>query len=223
MSTAADNFLFGGGTTSAKFPEIGTTVTGVITRVLDPQQQTDYATGTPKTWENGDPMMQLPVEIATELRDAEIDDDEGLRMLYIKGALTAAVRDAVKKVGSKTLEIGGTITVTYARNGEPAKKGFNPPKQYDVSYTPPGVVASGQFLGTADPAPATAAPVAAPAAAPVAAAAPSAAAPAATDPVTVAKNLLAVGTPIATIAQVTGLSIDVVTALTQLPAAAAAS
>lgn len=198
--SSADDFLFGGGTPSAKFPNVGDSITGVITRVLEPQQQRDYATGTPKTWDNGDPMMQLPIELATELRDPEITDDEGLRMLYVKGGLTTALRDAVKKAGSKTLEIGGTLTVTYARNGEPSKKGFNPPKQYDVKYTPPGVAASAEFLAADTPAAST----------------PPAAAPPVDDAVETAKKLLAVGTPAATIAQVTGLDMAVIAALSQL-------
>jgi hypothetical protein len=198
----ADEFLMGGGVPSAKFPDIGSSVTGVITHIAEPQQQRDFASGTPKTWDDGSPMMQLPVHLLTEQRDPEIADDEGLRAVYIKGGLIKSVREAVRAAGAKGLEVGGTLTVTYARDGVAKQRGFNPPKEYDVSYASPGAAASGDFLGVngQQTTPATAS-------------------PAASDPVTTARSLLAVGTPAEQIAQITGLDPAVVAALQNLPTA----
>lgn len=151
MSNQATDFLMGGGVPSAKFPSVGDTVSGRIVRVGDPVQQRDYATGQPKFWDDGSPMMQLPVEVATDQRDPSVPDDDGTRCVWIKGQLRNAVRDAVRNAGANGLQVGGTLTVTYARDGQPSKKGFNAPKEYEARYTPPA--AGGDFFGTNAPAP----------------------------------------------------------------------
>lgn len=148
-STAAD-FLMGSASPSAKFPDVGTTVGGVITRIGDPIQQRDYATGTPKTWDDGSPQLHLPIDLQTDLRDPEITDDDGSRTLYIKGQMKKAITDAVRAAGAKMLEVGGTLTVTYSGNGEASKKGFNPPKVYTATYAPPANAAAAAFLGSDD-------------------------------------------------------------------------
>lgn len=151
--TTANDFLLAGGTPSARFPTVGTTVTGTVTRVGEPVQQRDFDSGEPKTWDNGDPMMQLPVDVQTDERDPEITDDDGVRTLYVKAALKKAIADAVRKSGAKGLEVGGTLSVTYSADGEVKKRGMNPPKLYSAVYAPPAGKAE-QFLGTAEPEPA---------------------------------------------------------------------
>ena len=196
--TDANDFLMGGGVTSAKFPTIGTTVTGTICRPPEVQQQTDVTTGKPKFWDDGKPRQQLQVQLQTAERDPEVDHDDGIRAVYIKGQMQKAVREAVRRSGAKGLEVGGTLTVTYTGDGEAAQRGMNAPKQYSASYIPAPAVAASQFLENGDqgqaapaqpapqdpwnsqgPAPSWAqpAPAAAPAYAPPAAPAPVAAPP----------------------------------------------
>lgn len=154
-------FLMGSGGPSAKFPDLGSSVTGPITRIGAPMQQRDMATNALKFWDDGNPMMQLPVDVQTDQRDTEIPNDDGVRTLYIKGQMQAAIRDAVRRSGAKMLEAGGTLTVTYASDGVAAKKGFNAPKVYEANYTPPTAVAANNFLNgdtPADTPPAAAAP-----------------------------------------------------------------
>lgn len=160
--TTANDFLMGGGTISAKFPEIGTTVTGRIAREPEVQQQRDYATGELKFWDDGKPMQQLQVVLATDERDPEVADDNGERALYIKGNLLKAVREAVRKAGAKGLDVGGTLTVTYSGDGEVSKRGFNPPKLYTAVYAPPAKQAD-EFVSGAPAAPAATPPVQPPA------------------------------------------------------------
>src|SRR5688500_7501049 len=117
----------GAGTKSAAFPSIGTAVTGRIVREPKVQQQTDAATGDPKTFANGDPMMQLVVQVQTDQRDPADADDDGIRAIYIKAKMLAAVRDAVRKSGAKGLEVGGELTVTYVADGEKTNKAFSAP------------------------------------------------------------------------------------------------
>lgn len=161
MRTAAD-FLMGSAGPSAKFPTVGTSVGGPITRIGDPMQQKDMATGQPKFWPDGNPMLQLPVDVATDMRDAEIANDDGTRTLYVKGQMQAAIRDAVRRSGAKMLEVGGTLTVTYVRDEQPKQRGFNPAKVYEATYTPPATVAAAQFIGADTPDTAAPAPTAAP-------------------------------------------------------------
>ena len=171
---SADDFLLGGGGASAKFETLGDTITGVIEH-LEVNQQTDIKDGSPKTWDNGDPIMQLVVTLQTSLREDE--DDDGKRKVYVKGSKKAgsrslhdAVATAVRASGAKGLEVGGTLTVTHD-GVEPSKtRGFNDRKLYSASYAAPDKAAqTGDFLGTSAPA-ATPAPQAAPAPAPAAAA-----------------------------------------------------
>lgn len=151
--TTAD-FLLGGGGKSATFETIGDAITGTVVS-SEVKQQTDISTGTPQTWDNGDPKMQLVVRLQTTLREDE--DDDGIRAIYVKGSKKAgsqslhdAVATAVRTLGAKTLEVGGTLTVTHTGT-EPSKtRGFNARKLYSATYTAPDhAAATGDFLGTA--------------------------------------------------------------------------
>jgi hypothetical protein len=76
--TAANDFLMSGGSTSAKFPTPGTTVTGTICRPPEVQQQRDFTTGEPKFWDDGKPMQQLQVQLQTSEKDMSVPDDDGV-------------------------------------------------------------------------------------------------------------------------------------------------
>ena len=141
-----------------------TTVGGRITERPTVEQQRDISTGDKKFWSDGNPMMQLVVTVQTNERDPQIDEDDGRRRLFVKGQLQKAIADAVKTVGGRGLEIGGTLTVTYTHDGVATQRGFNPPKQYTAQYvaaaanalhTPdPGSVPQQQYAAPAAPAPA---------------------------------------------------------------------
>lgn len=152
MTITAQDFLMGSGSKSAKFPTVGTTVTGQIVREPEVTQQTEFGTGRPLTWDDGKPRLQLVVQIQTSERDPQDVEDDGVRAIYVKGkSLTNAVRDAVRKAGAQGLEVGGTLTVTYVGDGE-ADRGM-PPKLYTATYQRPTPTAdflnSGQPAGTA--------------------------------------------------------------------------
>lgn len=155
----ANELLMGGGGKSASFPEIGDTTTGRVSSEPKAQQQTDVNTGQPKFFANGDPMMQVVVQLATDQRDPDDPEDDGIRSLYIKSNMLKAIREAVKATGAKGLEVGGTLTVTYTANGEKTNKAFNPPKLYAASYTAPSAQAANNLLMGSPAAPAVSAPV----------------------------------------------------------------
>ena len=133
---SAAEFLMGGGATSAKFPTIGTTVTGRITQEPTVEQQKDFTTGEAKFYDDGKPQMQLVVTLATQERDPANPDDDGTRRLYVKGQMKAAVSQAVRAAGAPYLQVGGVLTVTYSRDGERKNPRFNAPKNFDAQYIP---------------------------------------------------------------------------------------
>jgi hypothetical protein len=155
--------FFQSGAPSLKFLQLGTSHTGTICEDPYVQQQTDPKDGTPKTWPNGDPMLQLVIPMKTAYRDAEVEDDDGERRLFVANkGMREAVQKAVSSAGAKGLDIGGQLTVTWTSEGEKTNPAFSAPKLYQAHYVPPQGGDSGQFLGTSS-APSTSAPAAAPA------------------------------------------------------------
>jgi hypothetical protein len=133
----ANDFLMRGGTASAAFPTAGTVVKGIIVREPELQQQKDFQTKEPKTWDDGSPMMQVKVILATDERDADDPDDDGERALYLKGNSLKAVQAAVKEAKAKGLQVGGKLAVKYVRDGEQKTKGLAKPKLYAAKYEAP--------------------------------------------------------------------------------------
>lgn len=135
MPTAAE-LLMGSGGTSAKFPTIGTSVSGRIAREPSVEQQKDFTTGDLKFYDDGKPQLQIVVTLATNDRDPANPDDDGQRRLYIKGQMRTAVEKAVRAAGAPHLQVGGHLTVTYSRDGERKNPRFNAPKNFDAVYVP---------------------------------------------------------------------------------------
>jgi hypothetical protein len=141
--TSGNDILMGSGAPTAKFPTVGTTVTGTVLREPEARQAKEYRTGVLETWKDGSPKMIVVVQLATSERDPAIPSDDGTRALYIEGKhLTDAVRKAVRAAGANGIHTGGTLTVQYIADG-PAESGLNPPKLYAAQYTPPAVSWSG--------------------------------------------------------------------------------
>lgn len=132
-----DDFLMGGGGVSAKFETVGTVVRGKIISKPQLRQRTDINTGEPMTWPDGRPQQQLVVQIQTDERDDEIEDDDGVRNLYIRFKMRDAVKEAVKKAGEKSLAVGGELAIKYVSQEKPRKRGQQGTKLYRAKYTPP--------------------------------------------------------------------------------------
>lgn len=190
-SNTADDF-FRGGTPSAKFPTPGTTVAGRIVSIGEQRQAKDFATGTPRHWDNGDPVMQLPIEVATDQRDPDVPDDDGTRTLWVQQGtlMQKAIGAALRAAGAK-LAVGGHLSVTYTGDGTAKQKGFNPPKLYEATYEPPAP--GGSFFDAQGPAAEREQPTAGQQPAP--AAARSAASGPVPGEVETAKSLIAIGQP----------------------------
>lgn len=131
----ANDLLMGGGVKSAAFTTPGTMVGGPILREPRVTQQTDFDTGKPKFYDDGNPMMQIVVQVQTDLRDDT--EDDGVRAFYIKGQMRQAVADAVRAAKAKGLEVGGDLRVKYDHD-EPNSRGRgNDKKVYAAKYAAP--------------------------------------------------------------------------------------
>ena len=69
IDSAALDLLEGGGK-SAKFETVGDTTKGQVVSA-ESRQQTDYTSGEPLTWDDGNPRMQLVITLATDERDPD--------------------------------------------------------------------------------------------------------------------------------------------------------
>lgn len=134
-----DSFFSGGGgqTLSWKDVPIGTTYTGVITSIGEPQQATDPATKLPAVTRQGKPRNQVRIGLKTDYRDPTDPEDDGGRNLYCGGWMTGAIGDAMRKAGVEPkLQIGATLSVRLTER-EPNGPGIAPTNKFDAHYVPP--------------------------------------------------------------------------------------
>ena len=129
-----DGLMDGGGAATFKFEKIGDQIEGQIVYV-EKKQQSDFQTGKPKTYDNGDPMFQWIFTIQTQLHDHVTDD--GQRRIFGKNKLLSAIREAVRVSGHKGSTVGGTLKVQYSGDEPPKTRGFSPAKLFRAKYTPP--------------------------------------------------------------------------------------
>ncbi len=145
--------LAGDAGNSFPFDHIGASVTGKVAG-MEEVQQTDMQSGEPAFWSNGLPKLMYRLDLQTNLGDGP--DDDGKRSVYLKGSRKrdsgsslAAVLEAVRSAtGSTAIAVGGTLTLTYAADGEQTHRGYNPPKLYTATYVAPSME-----LDAAQPAP----------------------------------------------------------------------
>lgn len=130
-----NDFLMSGGVPAFSFETVGDEVEGtIVNSKLTPQ--TDFETGEPQTWPDGNPKMQIILDLETALRDPEKPYDDGIRRIYVKGNMLRAIRDAVRQNGGQLLN-GGWAKITHSGLGTPPKKGLHAPKLFTAEYKPP--------------------------------------------------------------------------------------
>jgi hypothetical protein len=143
----ADEFLSGGGSTmiAAKWPTVGAVVEGTITAWEGPVQKTDMESGELLYFEakkmvkesdlRGNPAtarkaMELRVDLQCEATgitwktnqyiEEEVPDDDGMRRMYISGALQKAFAAAKEAAGTDgvpaPLETGAYVKITRTKS-----------------------------------------------------------------------------------------------------------
>lgn len=111
-----------------KFTEEGQ-VHSIVVEKFDKKQATDFMSGEPQTWDNGEPKWQFVVAGTSEGDAAK---------LYIKGwgGQLAALQEALRAAGiteSKQM-IGGTLTVKWASTDEPTRPGLSGAKRFKMKF-----------------------------------------------------------------------------------------
>jgi hypothetical protein len=148
MSTpqTANDLLFAGGgapalqwahpDTQQDYP-VGTSYEGEVVKTSAVRQRDLQDKSKLAVWPDGQPKYVAIVTLQTALKDPQVEQDSGLRSLWVSGKyLTNAVKDAVKKTGSHEIEEGGWLKVTLSGYGKP-QTGFRPPRLFDVTYRRP--------------------------------------------------------------------------------------
>ncbi|MFI8593757.1 hypothetical protein ACIGCK_04915 [Microbacterium sp. NPDC078428] len=128
--------LFESSSKGIKFDTVGASVTGTVKSAPRERQQTKYGTQEPDFWPNGDPKMQILVDLQTDQRVDATDDGE--RTLYVASKnMKRAIGEAIRAAGAADILPGGVLTVTYIGNDPASKNPANPAKLYQAKYTAP--------------------------------------------------------------------------------------
>lgn len=143
--SANDILLGAGGGKSAAFPRIGTIVSGEVISEPESREQTDMITKLVKTFKDGTPMMQVLIRLQTQERDPNDPEDDGVRTVYAKGKMVAAIGKAMRAAKVSALEIGGFLEIAYIGDGPKGDMPI-PPKLFEARYTPPAPQAAGSFF-----------------------------------------------------------------------------
>ena len=152
MSDNYDDLLGGRVTPSAsfkgQFPIAWEGVVEDVTRnpayEYDPSKPNNR--GSQKFWPDGNPVMNVWVTIQTNVRDPQVQGDDGRRVLVLdsKNKLEA-VQEAVRQSGASFAK-GGRLGIEWYGNDPNGKNPDNPPKLYRARYSGPtfdGALAQG--------------------------------------------------------------------------------
>jgi hypothetical protein len=131
--------------------QIGVIKGGIVLEIKKMSQQIDYNTKLPAVYDKGSragqPKMQLPILLRTDERDPLNPEDDGHRVLYVKGLMVDAIKEALAAVDAKTLEVGGDLRIAYVGDRQIDKANM---RAFKAKYTkaPPQVADQSAFFGT---------------------------------------------------------------------------
>lgn len=145
----AEDFFEGEKRIGLQFPTIGTKFTGQVLEITR-EQQVSMTDGEPKTWPDGEPMMQVVIKLqVTEGPEGRwnkdigkwepVEDDDRIRYAFCKGGLFTAMKNARKDIGF-ALEVGATLTVEHTAVGKASQAGWNAPKKFTATYGKPAPI-----------------------------------------------------------------------------------
>jgi hypothetical protein len=113
---------------SFKFDHVGARIKGTIVCPPEDRQARDYTTQQPKTWPDGNPVIQTKIV----LRVSSGQD----YAIYAEGRMARAITAAIIDAGAPDLLVNGVLAVEHHALGE-AKGGGSAPKLYRAEYTSP--------------------------------------------------------------------------------------
>lgn len=180
MNYSLDDLLTASGKgKTTKFKTVGDSYTGKVVSV-DIRQDKDDKTGEPEFWPDGNPKLRAVIGLQTDLRDPEIEGDDGIRYDYVKmwNPQKKAFLAATQAAGGSP-KPGDTYSTKFIGEEPPKNPMHSPTKLFEfhfVKANPLDAALGGGF-------PQAAAPAAQAAPAPVVQAAPQYQAPVAQAPV----------------------------------------
>ncbi len=128
------NFLTEGGPAVAL--EVGDTFEGTVLSISELDDR-DPA-GVVKTWKDGTPKKVWVFNMTPA------DDGETVS-LWVRGNLVKVIRTAAREAKVADL-VGSALKVQRIEDGQPTKKGYNPPKLYRAKVTPGTPKATSSFV-----------------------------------------------------------------------------
>lgn len=134
-NSEVEAFFSSGGARAVKWENIGDSVKGIIMS-SEVRDQTDMQ-GNVKRFPDGNPMKQVVITLMTDPPLHEDEDDDGMRRVFVKSQMTAAMKDALRKAGVPGPADGGKLAVKFIREDPPKTRGFNPTKVFQVWYEEP--------------------------------------------------------------------------------------
>jgi hypothetical protein len=138
--------LFDSSSKGLKFDTIGVQHTGTVKAAPRERQQTKFGSQEPDFWPNGDPKMQILVDLQTNLRESA--DDDGERTLYVASKnMRRAIGEAIRAAGASDIAPGGVLTVSYIGNDPASANPANPAKLYAAQYSAPASAFAGAAAG----------------------------------------------------------------------------
>lgn len=131
-----------------KFTEPGDRIGGVIVEEPKTFPLTEYGSREPKIGQDGKPVMQILLTLATEV-SADENHDGRWRVYLDKPLLKSAVARELKAAGSQTLTVGDELTVTFT--GMRETRGGGSAKDFTAEYRASAEPSDGDGpIGTGD-------------------------------------------------------------------------
>lgn len=131
-----EELLGGRSGTSWKPQEVGDKVVGIILSQETKQQTEPRAPGKPiklRTYDDGSPMWQVIFRLQTDEIDDEIEDDDGVRVVFASYELQKAITAACKVAGEKFTSVGGKLLCRVSGTHK-NPYGGKPVKEYAARY-----------------------------------------------------------------------------------------
>lgn len=159
MDDEVDDFFSGGGGPKAiswKDAKIGQSYQGIITKV-EVINKTDKKTGAVVMNQYGKPKKIVILTLITDLRDPEIEDDNGLRRMFLQGNASWELRQALRKGGFVKPIKGGRFKQTLS--GTKPTEHYNDQNLFQILYADPTaetLAKVAEYEGAANRAPAQA-------------------------------------------------------------------
>jgi hypothetical protein len=125
---------------------VGDSVTGIVVSAAK-EQQRDFDTSALLEWDNGEPRMESVVVLETDLRDPEMEHDDGKRALHLRGGNyevaegtgvsgEKALLEAIQRSGMRC-EAGVKITAKITGMAKVTGRGRNPAKLWTIEMERP--------------------------------------------------------------------------------------